>query len=512
MEENTSEHRAFAEGSLIDSRYEVLSSVGLGNIGVVYRVADRTLNGKVVALKVICPQIVQNETLFARLRHEVQIVRKLGHPNVVALYDFCSAQTPLPHISYITMEYVAGESLAKRLQQGTLNFLDAQRILFEICQGLSAAHCQGIVHHDLRPEHVLLNENGLVKITDFFSACLLETEKGFASGGAQVGAPFYLAPEQFRGEQADQRSDIYALGIIAYEMVTGKKPFAVESFIELAQKHLHELLPPVVGHESMVPDWFGAFVEKCTAKDPRQRYQSVDEILTVFSKGKEEELAGSPQETPPMLSLPQGPCSKSSSYIVSFPAYVLGALASLMLLIGGFWVVWGSRSGPGGGSAVAAGQEQPQNPEESQPIRQETTEALIGPAAGNTEEPAVKEETKLEDKSKPVQQPAATPVKSSLPPVVRYTRLRAAMPEGVWHYGKGLKLKSVSVSVQNSGGEPAKDIKVTAVIPGGKKVPLQGPGELKAHGKAEYQELDLQESIKIQGKIKINVTCSNCYH
>ncbi len=278
----TQAHVSFPKGTLIASRYEVVGRLGSGGMGLVLEVVDRALENETIALKMLYPEMSRDKTQFARFRNEVLISRKLAHPNIVRLYDFGAAAKGY---YYISMEYASGGSLGQRIRDmrdEPLPFDEKIRILFEVAQGLSGAHRQGVVHRDLKPDNILLAEDGSVKLTDFGLARSLGVDKGFTNTGETVGTPFYMAPEQLRGEKADQRADIYSLGILAFELATGVRPFVDDDYMTLARMHFVDPLPKIVTKGSGIPRWFESFLAKCCEKNCEDRFQTVDEVSQVL--------------------------------------------------------------------------------------------------------------------------------------------------------------------------------------------------------------------------------------
>lgn len=270
----------FVTGSLIAGRYEVVGSIGSGGMGWVIHVLDRYLENKSVALKLLFPHLVKDERTFARFRRELLVTRDLSHPNIVRMYDLGSTEN---NYHFISLEFVHGHSLKQLIPAGTtkgLPFPDAVRILHDICQGVAYAHSQGVIHRDLKPDNVLVSTVGEVKICDFGIARSLWQENGLTKTGGAVGTPYYMAPEQIRGDGVDERSDIYSLGIIAFELLTGHRPYDDDNFYKLAHLHMNEPLPAADLERAGAPQWFVDLVIKTTAKEPGDRYQSVDELMT----------------------------------------------------------------------------------------------------------------------------------------------------------------------------------------------------------------------------------------
>lgn len=271
----------FAAGTLIDNRYEIVGELSKGDQGTVYEVRDQALNNETIALKVLYPHLIADAALLARLGHELQFARRLGHPNIVSVFDAGVADDRFP---YVTMELFHGESLAERLRQGPLPLEDILHILVQVCHGLSAAHQMGIVHRDLRPAHILLDSEDNVKIGGFYLARRFPLEAGLDGEDwiKQIHAEYYKAPEQFQSAIVDPRVDIYALGIIAFEMLSGEKPFVSTDSVRLAEMHFSEPLPKLAPLRHDVPPWLEKLVQKCANKNPDQRCPGADAVLSVL--------------------------------------------------------------------------------------------------------------------------------------------------------------------------------------------------------------------------------------
>ena len=222
-------------GTIFASRYEIIEELGEGGMGKVLRVEDKKINEE-VALKVLSSEIAADKKTIERFRNELKIARKIAHKNVCRMYDLNEEKTT----HYISMEYVRGEDLrsmirmTKQLSVGT-----AISTVKQICEGLAEAHRLGVVHRDLKPSNIMIDKDGNARIMDFGIARSLET-KGVTAAGVMIGTAEYISPEQVEGREADQRSDIYSLGVIFYEMVTGRIPFEGETLLSTALKHKTE--------------------------------------------------------------------------------------------------------------------------------------------------------------------------------------------------------------------------------------------------------------------------------
>lgn len=284
----TDDFDKFKSGCVVADRYTVVRRLGLGGMGLVLQVVDKILNDDVLALKVLYPKHVRDETLFARFKNEVVVARRLSHPNIVRLYDFGCAGDDF---YYITMEYVDGINLGSRMLEingqesdNKLKFEDVLSILVQVARGLHQAHMHNVVHRDLKPDNILLSVNGEAKVTDFGLARTLTDKLHLTKTGEAVGTPYYMSPEQIRGEQVDVRSDIYALGIIAYELVTGERPFQGDVWLTLATAHLTEPTPLIDRAKTNVPSWYQSVVNRATEKDRNKRFKNMLEFVSAIEQ------------------------------------------------------------------------------------------------------------------------------------------------------------------------------------------------------------------------------------
>ena len=267
-------------GGRFVNRYEVVRKLGAGGMGMVFEVLDTSLNRERLAMKIFSPPDDEEDSssLLTRFRNEVRITRKLTHPNIVRTYDFAE----LPNgIVYMTMEFVDGNSLDQVLKEnlnGRMDIDRAVRVLTEIAEGMEYAHAHGVVHRDLKPGNVLMSHLGQVKITDFGLAQSMACRERLTMTGECVGTPAYMSPEQVLGKQADQRSDIYAIGMIAYELCMGDVPFRKKGWFELANQIVNEPIPPFADEKPDIPGWYESLVLKATEKDPLHRFDSVKSL------------------------------------------------------------------------------------------------------------------------------------------------------------------------------------------------------------------------------------------
>ena len=254
------------------SRYEILDPLGDGGMGLVYRVRDRE-TGEILALKLLRPEIARDPAMMERFKDELRLARRITHKNVCRIYDF----NRVNDVAYITMEYVDGESLRAYLRRaGRLTPERTIDLARQIAAGLGEAHAQGVVHRDLKPENVMLARDGLVKLMDFGIARALSGDT--TTTKSIIGTPEYMAPEQSQGKVVDQRSDLYALGLILYECLAGRRAFSGATPVEVALKQLKERPVPPRKLLASTPPHFEAIVMRCLEKEPARRYVSVAEL------------------------------------------------------------------------------------------------------------------------------------------------------------------------------------------------------------------------------------------
>lgn len=268
------------------ARFEILQEIGKGGMGMVYKAKDRE-TGEVVALKAIRTEIAEDPVAMERFKNEVRLARKITHRNICRTFDF--HRTP-DGMACISMEFVEGDSLRAILKRfGGLGFRKATEIALEICAGLREAHREGVVHRDLKPENVMLTEEGEAKVMDFGIARSVESGSGVT--GTITGTPAYMAPEQAEGKSVDQRTDIYALGLILYEIYTGEQAMRGETPVAVVMKQIQETPPPPSQVLPALPSEIEKAILKCLAKDPAKRFQSVDELELALTRKPEEQPA-----------------------------------------------------------------------------------------------------------------------------------------------------------------------------------------------------------------------------
>lgn len=254
------------------ARYEILDPLGEGGMGMVYRVRDRETN-EILALKLLRPEIARDPAMMARFKNEIRLAHRITHKNVCRIYDF----NRVGDLAYFTMEYVDGESLRAYLKRaGRLMPERTVDLARQIAAGLIEAHAQGVIHRDLKPENVMLGRDGLVKLLDFGIARAVGSDT--ATARTIVGTPEYMAPEQSQGKTVDQRVDLYALGLILYECLAGRRAFSGATPVEVALKQLKERPVPPRKFLPATPASLETIVMRCLEKEPARRFASAAEI------------------------------------------------------------------------------------------------------------------------------------------------------------------------------------------------------------------------------------------
>ena len=268
------------KGTLFAGRYEVTGLLGKGGMGAVYLARDRQLD-EMVAVKVLRPDVVQlDPSLLDRFKQEIKLARKITHRNVLRTHDFGeTGGTP-----YISMEYIDGVTLKDLIQsKGALPLGVGLRIAKQMCQGLDAAHRQGVIHRDIKPQNMLiLPETGELKIMDFGIARGAEVKAGsggLTTDGSVMGTPDYMAPEQAQGQAVDFRTDIYALGVVLFEVFTGTLPFRGDNPMATVLAHIQEAPPKPRSRSPRLPEELEALILRCMEKDPAARYGRVADVL-----------------------------------------------------------------------------------------------------------------------------------------------------------------------------------------------------------------------------------------
>jgi tRNA A-37 threonylcarbamoyl transferase component Bud32 len=273
-------------GTVLSGRYRLESKLGSGGMSTVYLARDITLE-RWVAVKVMHREMSDQPDQIERFRREARAVAQLSHPNIVSVID---AGEDGGH-PYIVFEYVDGETLKQRIERvGPLPVDEATAYAIEIGRGLYAAHARRLVHRDVKPQNVLIDSEGRAKVTDFGIARSLEAD-GLTQTGRVLGTTDYVSPEQAMGRGVDARTDIYALGVLLYEMLTGDVPFTAETVVGVAMKHVNEPMPDVQSKRPEASSVLAAVVERATEKDPKKRYPDMASCLEDLEGALEVEVA-----------------------------------------------------------------------------------------------------------------------------------------------------------------------------------------------------------------------------
>ena len=261
------------KGQKINDRYEIIKTIGEGGMANVYLANDTILDRK-VAIKVLRGDLSNDEKFIRRFQREALSVSNLSHPNIVEVYDVGEEDGQY----YIVMEYIEGKTLKQLLKKReTLTLPEVIDIMLQLTDGLAHAHESYIIHRDIKPQNIMILDNGLVKITDFGIAMALNATQ-LTQTNSVMGSVHYLPPEQANGKSATVKSDIYSLGILMYELITGSVPFKGDNAVEIALKHMKEKIPSIRKQNPTIPQSVENIVIKATAKNPRNRYDSVKEM------------------------------------------------------------------------------------------------------------------------------------------------------------------------------------------------------------------------------------------
>src|SRR5579875_1077405 len=259
---------------VFSERYELTHLVARGGMAEVYRAQDRLLD-RPVALKVLFPELSVDRAFVERFRREAQAAARLSHPNIVPVFDWGEDAGAY----FIVMEYVEGRPLSAVLREsGPLDPARAAEIASQVAAALASAHRHGVVHRDIKPGNVLITDDGQVKVTDFGIARAVNTEDSLTQTGAVMGTATYFSPEQAEGLGVDARSDIYSLGVVLFEMLTGRPPFLGDTPVSVASKHVRDVPPTPREIVETVPVELEAVVMKAMAKQPAQRYQGAEDF------------------------------------------------------------------------------------------------------------------------------------------------------------------------------------------------------------------------------------------
>ena len=259
---------------VLSGRYELLEKIGDGGMAVVYKGKDKLLN-RFIAVKILRPEFTKDATFVENFKRESQAAAGLSHPNIVGVYDVGREG----NINYIVMELIEGDTLNKIIErEAPMDYRKVIDISKQVAQALRIAHKNKIIHRDVKPHNIMITEDGVVKLADFGIARAVN-DATLATGSKIVGSVHYFSPEQARGNYVDERSDIYSLGIVMYEMLTGKVPFDGDNPVTVALKHINEEIIPPIELEPGIPPALDRCVMKATSKYQTNRYANADELI-----------------------------------------------------------------------------------------------------------------------------------------------------------------------------------------------------------------------------------------
>ena len=267
-------------GEIIGSRYRVLRLLGRGSYSSVFLVEDLEFGNRNIAMKLLSAQSARDERKYGRFVNEVSLTRDLGHQNIIRIYDFGKHED----LVFLTMEYIEGQTLTSLIanpNEKKISFAEAVWIVGNIAKGLDFAHNKGVVHRDLKPDNIMISEEGQVKVTDFGLARWRDqgNKNRLTKLWEVVGTPLYMAPEQFHTANVDQRVDIYALGLVAFELATGRRALEAQTRQEIERLHKIGTVPDIKEAGSTFPGWYNELTKICLQKKPRDRFQTCEDII-----------------------------------------------------------------------------------------------------------------------------------------------------------------------------------------------------------------------------------------
>ncbi len=325
-------------GTTFARRYQIIEDLGKGGMGRVYKVLDTEVREK-MALKLLNPAIASDERTIERFRNELKLARTISHRNVCRMYDLGRDEGTY----YITMEYISGEDLKSLIHRiGALPVGKAVSIARQVGEGLAEAHRLGVVHRDLKPQNIMIDREGNARIMDFGIARSLEA-KGITGAGVMIGTPEYMSPEQVDGKDADQSSDIYSLGIVLYEMLTGRLPFEGDTPLSVAIKQKSEAPVNPKTINAQIPDELGRIILKCLEKPKEKRYQSADEFLAALAR-IEKDLPTTAQPLP--LRKPLTSKQITVQFSLKKAVWPIAILIAVIILGFAVWKMIPHRAGP----------------------------------------------------------------------------------------------------------------------------------------------------------------------
>jgi serine/threonine protein kinase len=264
---------------LLGSKYQILCRLGGGGMSQVY-LARHRFHGGLVAIKVLAEHLADDPSIVSRFQREARMTASLGnHPNIVPVFDIGEGNG----LYFLVMQFIPGEDLAHYLKRkGRLTLPEAANVIAQVAEALSCAEAKRIVHRDLKPANMLLDENGRIKLLDFGISRIADLSDGLTRPGESMGTPYYMSPEQIRGETCDIRSDLYSLGVVFFELLTGKRPFDLESTVGIQMAHLNAVPPSLQTYDPELPAACDVIVQRLLAKLPENRYQNTADLLSTL--------------------------------------------------------------------------------------------------------------------------------------------------------------------------------------------------------------------------------------
>lgn len=269
-----------ADNPILNNRYRLIEQIGAGGMAVIYKAQDLEL-GRLVAVKVLRPSLVSDPEFLIRFKREAQAAANLSHPNIVIVFDV-GQDGPKTH--YIVMEYVPGQDLKKLIRaRGTFEVDAALAIIIEVCKGVGYAHRAGLVHCDVKPQNILVTPENSIKVTDFGIARALTAPTSEVEDMVW-GSPHYFSPEQAAGEPPTPASDVYSIGVVLFELLTGRLPFTGADYHELALAHIKEPPPSILDLNPALPPELDRIIRKVLSKEPSARYRTGDQLGRILEK------------------------------------------------------------------------------------------------------------------------------------------------------------------------------------------------------------------------------------